>query len=276
MNPKLVVMAMVTALAALLAERAVAQVDQRNEYLVYVGPPNPKLYLSFKKLNAVRPEGEQPRPGEKFFIVYEAPGVIALETADGYRTPKTHWSDNQTKGKFERRRTADDPQMMAARDKLIATDQAALEQMQSRARLAEQARQDAMNQSAAAAAAARSAIVRREADFRARNGNATGVPGPALLANPFQFEGRNVSVYAVFHTMISRNQAIFRVGGSYIAVSNFPSTQFSGTAFTLLAGRVLGRTNIQLPVLGMTSVPHLSYIGVHVCPDAQCSDVIAR
>jgi hypothetical protein len=180
------------------------------------------------------------------------------------------------KAKFERRRTADDAQMVAAREKLVAADQAKLEQMRSRDRMAEQARQDAMNQTAAAAAATRSAIVRREAEFRARNGNAIGVAGPALLANPFQFEGRNVSVYAVFDTMISRNQAIFRVGGSYIAVSNFPSTQFSSSAVTLLAGRVLGRTNLQFPILGVTSVPHLSFIGVHVCPDTACSDVLLR
>ena len=40
----------------------------------------------------------------------------------------------------------------------------------------------------------------------------------------------------------------------------------------MLAGRVLGKQEIKLPILGPTLVPHLSFVGSAFCQKQNCLD----
>lgn len=84
-----------------------------------------------------------------------------------------------------------------------------------------------------------------------------------LASNPFQWKGKIVGFEAEFGGMLSEDSGIFDLGNFVLViVKGLPSTQFtrSGEWF-LLAGRVQGTSQTQLPFLGNVSVPALSFIG---------------
>ena len=100
-----------------------------------------------------------------------------------------------------------------------------------------------------------------------------------LSANPFIYEGKIVALRVSFGEMQTATQGIFAEVGSMGAqpfvVSDIPKGMFkkSGT-IVVLAGKVLGKTELQVPLLGLRQVPHLKFVGVHFCQDSNCSDII--
>jgi hypothetical protein len=86
-----------------------------------------------------------------------------------------------------------------------------------------------------------------------------------LNSNPFQWKGKVIAFEAEFGQMLSEDSGIFGLPSDmvFIAVKNLPSARFTRTGERfLLAGRVQGFCQVQLPLLGNTSVPELSFIGV--------------
>ena len=98
----------------------------------------------------------------------------------------------------------------------------------------------------------------------------------ALFANPFVYEGRTIAIVSSFDTMLSPTQGVLEVGGDPVIVSKIPKGLFSSKAKVVIAGRVLGKKEIKLPVLGTVLVPHLKFVGVHFCKDWRCSGIIAK
>ena len=99
-----------------------------------------------------------------------------------------------------------------------------------------------------------------------------------LSANPFIYEGKIVALRVSFREMQTATQGIFAEVdsmGTLLIVSDIPKGMFkkSGT-IVVLAGRVLGKTELQVPLLGLRQVPHLKFIGVHFCQHYDCNDII--
>ncbi|MCG2775720.1 MAG: TPM domain-containing protein [Desulfobacterales bacterium] len=98
----------------------------------------------------------------------------------------------------------------------------------------------------------------------------------ALFANPFVYEGKTVAFVSKFETMISATEGIFEKNDEPFLVSKIPKGLFSSKVKVVIAGSVLGKKEIKLPVLGTVLVPHLKFVGVHFCKDWGCSDIIAK
>lgn len=93
-----------------------------------------------------------------------------------------------------------------------------------------------------------------------------------LSVNPFIYKGKKVAIVSTFNTMITATQGIFKSDGKSFVVSNIPKGLFKSKERVVLAGRVLGKTEIKM---GFTLfVPHLKYVGVHFCEDWKCNDII--
>ena len=95
-------------------------------------------------------------------------------------------------------------------------------------------------------------------------------------ANPFIYEGKTVAIVSSFETMISATEGIFEKNGEPFLVSKIPKGLFSSKTKVFIAGRVLGKKEIKLPILGTVLVPHLKFVGVHFCKDWRCSDIITK
>jgi len=109
----------------------------------------------------------------------------------------------------------------------------------------------------------------------------------ALGATPFVYEGKIVAVIPVwtghewnspvFTQMLTSTQGIFAGSGfmEAIVVSDIPKGLFtSAGTVVIIAGRVLGKTEIKNPLGGTISVPHLKFVGVHFCKYISCGDIL--
>jgi len=99
-------------------------------------------------------------------------------------------------------------------------------------------------------------------------------PSPQTLsANPFVYEGKTVAIVTEFAEMLSPTQGLFANDKfNCIVVSDIPKGLFTSQKQVVLAGRVLGKTEVKLPLLGMVSVPHLKFVGVHFCTSPGLTD----
>jgi len=98
-----------------------------------------------------------------------------------------------------------------------------------------------------------------------------------LSANPFVYEGKVIGIEAQFSTMRSATEGIFGASGGVFVVSNIPKGKFRQDGqVVVLAGRVLGKASVNLPRLGTMEVPHLEFVGVHVCSDDKCTDILYK
>lgn len=96
----------------------------------------------------------------------------------------------------------------------------------------------------------------------------------ALSANPFVYEGKTVAIVLKFTEMLSPAQGLFMEDSQSFVVSNIPKGLFTTEKKVVLAGHVLGKTEVKLPLFGPVSVPHLKFVGVHFCGKWNCSDII--
>ena len=94
----------------------------------------------------------------------------------------------------------------------------------------------------------------------------------SLLINPFIYKGKKVAILSTFNTMITATKGIFKADGKHFVVSDIPKGLFKSKERVVLAGRVLGKTEIKMGLSLL--VPHLKYAKVHFCKDWQCSDII--
>jgi hypothetical protein len=84
-----------------------------------------------------------------------------------------------------------------------------------------------------------------------------------------------VAIVIEFAEMLSPTSGLFHKGDQpFVVVSNIPKGLFTSEKKVVLAGRVLGKTEVQLPFFGKVSVPHLKFAGAHFCQDWKCSDII--
>lgn len=131
--------------------------------------------------------------------------------------------------------------------------------------------QQALNSRKAAEVNAKNETRARYNAFVKKNGVGQFIDSRALEANPFIYEGKTIAVQMEFSEMLTADRAIF--GG--ILVSGTPGNLFTakGTR-VVLAGKVLGKTPVKTPFGGEMSVPHLRFIGVHICANYACSDLV--
>jgi|LGVF01.1.fsa_nt_gb hypothetical protein len=86
-----------------------------------------------------------------------------------------------------------------------------------------------------------------------------------LMSNPFVYEGQTIGIKAEFGEMMTATKAVFDMGSTdYIVVSDIPRGTFTKSGVDiLLAVKVIGKTDLRLPIFGTVSVPHLKFVGVH-------------
>lgn len=114
-------------------------------------------------------------------------------------------------------------------------------------------------------------------DFGKKHGIQDGVDCEVLNRNPFAFERKNIALKVTFEQMIARDQGLFGVGdalgGCGVVVSGIPQGAFSAQRVeVLLVGNVLGNTEVKIGMATLR-VPHLKFVGVHICRDRKCSDL---
>lgn len=139
----------------------------------------------------------------------------------------------------------------------------------------EQQEAQAARENAALAAAQRAAQDQRgrSTAFVKTHGVQRIVTAQQMAANPFVYKGQVVAVYATFQQMNSETQALFESHDQAFVVSGVGASRFTQRGSkVMLAARVLGNTEIKLPVLGPTLVPHLSYVASAPCQQVGCND----
>ena len=123
--------------------------------------------------------------------------------------------------------------------------------------------------------AATNPVSKRRDEFIKKNGVEEWPDISELSANPFVYEGQTIAIQTNFETMQASTQGIFVVGDAPIIVSDIPKGMFKEEGLiVVLAGKVIGKTELQLPFLGLMQVPHLKFVGVHFCQDKNCNDII--
>ncbi len=113
-------------------------------------------------------------------------------------------------------------------------------------------------------------ITNRRDLFTKENGVKAWPSADALQANPFVHQGKTVAILARFEEMSSATDGLFAIGSNPIVVSDIPSGAFTSRRWVILAGTVLGKREVQLPLLGKVAVPHLKYVNVLPCSDEKC------
>lgn len=123
----------------------------------------------------------------------------------------------------------------------------------------------------------RKEALKRLNEFVKKNGVKEWPSMNELFANPFIYEGNVVAVTASFSTMQSVTKGVFENAGKPFIVSNIPKGMFRVAGQVIvLAGKVIGKTELKVPVLGQMQVPQLEFVGVHFCKDRDCSDIIRK
>lgn len=120
-------------------------------------------------------------------------------------------------------------------------------------------------------------IVQRWTAFSREHGVQRFLTLDALSLNPFVYEDETVAARANFQEMTSEDTGLFSDGSNLVLVSGIPRdirARFTARYYVILAGRVLGKTEVRVPLLGAMSAPYLKFVGVHFCGDQQCSDLI--
>ena len=64
------------------------------------------------------------------------------------------------------------------------------------------------------------------------------------------------------------------IGDNFVVVSKVPAADFTKQSTLLIAGKVLGKTETKLPLLGATQVLHLQYVGGLFCKVQDCRGVL--
>lgn len=87
-----------------------------------------------------------------------------------------------------------------------------------------------------------------------------------LKSNPFSYQDQILLFNTDFSSMITPTSGIFE----NIVVSDIPKNAFTHRVTVMLAGKVLGTTNVKNKFGGEVSIPHVRYLGHMVCPNSDC------
>ena len=121
----------------------------------------------------------------------------------------------------------------------------------------------------------RAEVSKRRDEFIKKNGVKEWPDISELSGNPFVYEGKIVALKAQFGTMQTATQGIFGVGDTPVIVSDIPKGMFKEKGLiVILASKIIGKTELQIPLFGLIQVPHLKFVGVHFCQDYNCNDII--
>lgn len=93
-----------------------------------------------------------------------------------------------------------------------------------------------------------------------------------LDINPFVYEGKVIGIVTTFEMMLSATKGIFD-NGNIITSENIPKGIFRRKAKVVLAGRVLGKELIKIPIAGEVLVPKLKFVDVYFCKDKACNEM---
>lgn len=115
-------------------------------------------------------------------------------------------------------------------------------------------------------------IRKRRAEFNKKYKVQHWVTAKRLGTNPFVYEGEVVAIVTYFNNMVAADEAIF--GNADAVVSSVPRKLFQDKVPVVLAGKVVGKKAIKTPVGGELVLPYLKFIGVHVCKDWNCKDML--
>lgn len=113
-------------------------------------------------------------------------------------------------------------------------------------------------------------VQRRLGEFVRRHNIAEWVDQEKLIANPFAYQGKTVGLLTRFDHMLTSSSALV---GQFV-FADIPNNTFTTRAQVLIAGRVLGNTEVKLPVVGPTLLPHLKFVGVHICEQDKCAEIL--
>ena len=100
----------------------------------------------------------------------------------------------------------------------------------------------------------------------------------SFSANPFVYDQKTVGIHCNFELMLSATEGLFKWRGTTInstlfVVSGIPKGLFTAPGECVIAGKVTGRTEVPLPLLGIRSVPRLSFVGAYTCKRSNCADI---
>lgn len=141
----------------------------------------------------------------------------------------------------------------------------------------QQKKNDIAEGQAEAAHAQQDRIAAQVAAFVKANGVSRLVTAEQLAANPFVYQGKVVAIYGEFQQMTSATQGIFSAQDKTFVVSGIPMGRFTQQgSMVMVAGRVLGNTEIKLPILGPTLVPNVAFVGSAFCQQFRCADYPIR
>lgn len=131
--------------------------------------------------------------------------------------------------------------------------------------------QQAQNSRRAAEMQAENAKQERYNAFIKKNSVSQFINTSGLEANPFIYEGKTIAAKMEFSEMLTADRGLF----NGVVVSGLPSNLFSvKNTRVVLAGKVLGKISVKTPFGGEMSVPHLRFVGVHICANYACSDLV--
>jgi hypothetical protein len=121
--------------------------------------------------------------------------------------------------------------------------------------------------------AKRAAILARVDEFARRYGVQQWVNENQLVTNPFVFKGKVIGIRLHFEEMTAETEGLFSGG---FVVGNIPTGMFRVRGPAIMAVRVLGKTDISVPLLGRMLVTKLGFVGAHVCRDSNCRDFLGE
>ncbi len=260
----------------------------RDTFIRYEGPPSPKIYIHFYKNPSPPQFGPhprnpwQPKIGDVFFLRNDKGGSI-LETMDGFFNSPCCSVEFLVKSGFKVYKTENDSQVLQYRRNLeqqesakLAAEMEARREQQERKRAEEEAKENARAQKL-------KEMCKKLDSFEKRyNVNfwlwVVGID--SFYANPFKYEGEIIAFESRFIEMISSNEGLFTLDAqrgiksdNYAIVTDIPTDQFSSPSHVIIAGQVIGKKFIKVPLFGEINVPHLKFRGAFSCPLDNCQEI---
>jgi hypothetical protein len=114
---------------------------------------------------------------------------------------------------------------------------------------------------------------KKQKEFVDRTGLKEWIFWNKLVANPFAYEGKTIGLLADFAEMRTATEGYFVMNENVLVASKIPKGKFTNNARVVLAGKVIGNIQAELPLIGKRMVPHLNFVDAYFCKDQRCSDM---
>jgi hypothetical protein len=96
----------------------------------------------------------------------------------------------------------------------------------------------------------------------------------SIDANPFVYEGKNIGLRLYFEEMSTATQGIFsdKKSATFV-ISDIPKGLYTkGSSRTVVAVKVIGKTQTNIPIVGNRSVPLVKFVDIY-CKDPECNQI---